>query len=328
MSTTSASAPSRPERIDYAVVHTTAYRYAAAVSLSQQLLHLAPRDVPRQHCRDHALRIEPTPARRSDDIDPFGNPLTRLEFDRPHAALVITSSMQVTCEARATPLDTADSPSWESVVDGFRYRPGSAPGAEVLDAARHRFESPYVRIKTRFTEYARDCFEPQRPLLEAAYALMQKIHREFAYDPAATEVETPLLDVFARRRGVCQDFAHVLLACLRSLGLAARYVSGYLRTTPRPGKPRLVGADASHAWVSLYCPRQGWVDFDPTNDMIPQLAHITLAWGRDFGDVSPLRGVILGGGSHVLKVGVTVTPGPGADGRHGTPPDAPVRPVA
>jgi transglutaminase-like putative cysteine protease len=312
MSTTSASAPSRPEHVTYEVVHTTAYRYAAAVSLSQQLLHLAPRDVPRQRCRGHALRIEPAPARRRDDLDPFGNPLTRLEFDRPHAALVITSSMQVTRESRETPLDVADSPAWEEVVECLRYRAGTAPGADVLEAARYRFESPYVRIKTMLAEYARDCFPPRRPLLEATFALMQKIHREFAYDPAATEIETPLLDVFARRRGVCQDFAHLLLACLRSLGLAARYVSGYLRTTPRPGKPRLVGADASHAWISLYCPRQGWVDFDPTNHMIPQLAHITLAWGRDFGDVSPLRGVILGGGTHVLKVGVTVTPGAGA----------------
>lgn len=328
MSTTSASAPSRPERVDYAIVHTTAYRYAAAVSLSQQLLHLAPRAVPRQQCHAHDLRIEPAPARRSDGRDPFGNPLTRLEFDRPHAALVITSSMQVSCEARAMPLDLADSPAWEDVVDAFRYRPACAPGADLLDAARYRFESPYVRIKTMFAEYARDCFLPQRPLLDAAHALMRKIHREFAYDPAATEVETPLLDVFARRRGVCQDFAHILLACLRSLGLAARYVSGYLRTTPRPGKPRLVGADASHAWVSLHCPRQGWVDFDPTNDMIPRLAHITVAWGRDFGDVSPLRGVILGGGSHVLKVGVTVTPAAGSDGDRGLPPDAPPRPVA
>ena len=165
-----------------------------------------------------------------------------------------------------------------------------------------------MRLKRQFAAFAADCFPPGRPLLAGAEALMGKIHREFAFDAEATQVATPLVEVLQRRRGVCQDFAHLMLACLRSLGLSARYVSGYLLTQPPPGQPRLIGADASHAWVSVYCPRHGWVDFDPTNAVLPNLEHITLAWGRDFADVSPLRGVILGGGSHDPEVRVTVQP--------------------
>ena len=173
---------------------------------------------------------------------------------------------------------------------------------------RYRFASPYVGLDAAFEVFAADCFPPERPLLEAVQALMQKIHGEFTFDASATLVATPLLTVLEQRRGVCQDFAHLMLACLRSRGLAARYVSGYLLTQPPPGQARLVGADASHAWVSVYCPSNGWVDFDPTNNLLPALEHITLAWGRDFADVSPLRGVILGGGHHDPDVQVTVTP--------------------
>lgn len=308
MSMTSASAPSPPEPVACRVVHATAYRYAQPVSLSQQLLHLAPRDVPRQRCNAQALHIEPAPSRRLDGTDVFGNPLTRLEFDRPHEVLRIVSELRIERLPRATALEPSASPAWEEVVAALAYRAGKRPDAATLDAVRYRFQSPYVRVKHVFADYAGDCFSPGRPLLEAAIALMRKLHGGFTYDPKATEIDTPLLDVFAAKRGVCQDYAHVMLACLRSLGLAARYVSGYLRTTTRPGRPRLVGADASHAWVSLYCPGEGWVDFDPTNDLLPELAHVSVAWGRDFGDVSPLRGVILGGGAHELEVGVAVTP--------------------
>ena len=308
MSTTSASAPSPPEHVACRVVHATAYRYAQPVSLSQQLLHLAPRDVPRQRCSAQTLHIEPAPSRRLDGTDAFGNPLVRLEFDRPHEVLRIVSELRIERVRRETALDPSASPAWEDVAAALAYRAGNRPEAAALEAVRYRFQSPYVRIKRLFADYAGDCFTPRRPLLDAGIALMRKLHRDFRYDPKATEIDTPLTEVFATKRGVCQDYAHVMLACLRSLGLAARYVSGYLRTTPRPGGPRLVGADASHAWVSLYCPRSGWVDFDPTNDLLPELAHITVAWGRDFGDVSPLRGVILGGGAHELEVGVAVTP--------------------
>ncbi len=298
--------------ITYDVVHRTEYRYGAPVSLSQQLLHLAPRDTPRQARLAHALVVDPAPSRRVDGEDAFGNPLTRLDFDRPHDTLAITARLRVRVEAGAA-FDPLESPAWEDVVAALAYRGGEALDEAHLEAMRYRVESPYVRIKTVFADYARPCFTPGRPLLDAAQALMQAIHADFTYSPEATQIATPLLDVFEKRHGVCQDFAHVMLACLRSLGLSARYVSGYLRTTPVEGKPRLVGADASHAWVSVFCPRQGWVDFDPTNRVVPSLQHVTLAAGRDFGDVSPLRGVILGGGAHELEVAVMVMPVEPAD---------------
>jgi transglutaminase-like putative cysteine protease len=165
-----------------------------------------------------------------------------------------------------------------------------------------------VHLKRSFVEFSESCFPPGRPLLLGVQALMEKIFNEFTFDAEATQVATPLVEVLEKRRGVCQDFAHLMLACVRSRGLAARYISGYLLTQPPPGQPRLIGADASHAWVSVFCPVLGWVDFDPTNNVQPALEHITLAWGRDFSDVSPLRGVILGGGSHDPEVRVTVMP--------------------
>jgi transglutaminase-like putative cysteine protease len=165
-----------------------------------------------------------------------------------------------------------------------------------------------VRNKRELGAWTASCFPPGAPLLRGVRALMDRIHRELKFDPTATSVSTPVMDVFANKRGVCQDFAHLMLSCLRSLGLAARYVSGYVLTRPPPGRPRLVGADASHAWVSVYCPEQGWVDADPTNAVFPSLEHVTLGWGRDYDDVIPMRGVLLGGGEHELDVAVTVVP--------------------
>lgn len=290
----------------YRVMHDTHYRYAAPVSLAQQLAHLWPRESSWQHCLSRQLTISPEPTRRRDEQDVFGNPLTRLAFERPHGELEVSARLEVEVLARPA-IDLATSPSWESARDSLGYS-GQPLNTERLEASRFRFESPAVRIKHAFVLFADDCFTPGRPLLQAVDALMRKIFTDFTFDPAATQVATPLLEVLEKRRGVCQDFAHLMLACLRSRGLAARYVSGYLLTQPPPGQPRLIGADASHAWVSVYCPRFGWVDFDPTNAVLPNLEHITLAWGRDFSDVSPLRGVILGGGSHDPEVRVTVLP--------------------
>ncbi|MDH1055800.1 transglutaminase family protein [Aquipseudomonas alcaligenes] len=294
------------KRALYQVLHDTHYRYSAPVSLAQQLAHLWPRDCARQLCQEHRLTVTPQPTARQDGLDTFGNPLTRLVFERPHEQLRVIASLRVEVLARES-LVLDDSPVWESVVAALGYS-GQPLALELLEAARYRFQSPYVHLKRLFADYAADCFAPGRPLLRAAQLLMQKIFREFTFDAAATQVATPLVQVLEQRRGVCQDFAHLMLACLRSQGLAARYVSGYLLTQPPPGQPRLIGADASHAWISLYCPRHGWVDFDPTNNLLPNLEHITLGWGRDFADVSPLRGVILGGGSHDPDVRVTVTP--------------------
>ncbi|WP_273808841.1 MULTISPECIES: transglutaminase family protein [unclassified Pseudomonas] len=290
-------------RVRYRIQHDTHYRYAAPVSLSQQLLHLLPRDCGWQRCLSRQLVILPQPTQRQDAWDAFGNPLTRLSFERPHDELYVGTELEVEVDSRAG-LRLADSPAWEGVRDGLRY-----PAARVsLDVHHFRFESPAVPLDGIFARFAEDCFPPGRPLLSGCSALMEKIHREFRFDATATQVATPLREVLEHRHGVCQDFAHLMLACLRALGLVARYVSGYLLTRPPPGKPRLIGADASHAWVSVHCPRLGWVDFDPTNDVLPDLEHITLAWGRDFTDVSPLRGVILGGGDHDPVVEVTVTP--------------------
>ena len=290
----------------YQILHDTHYRYAAPVSLAQQLAHLWPRACAWQRNHEQQLQVSPQPCQRQDALDVFGNPLTRLVFERPHDELKVSARLRVEVLARDE-LDLTQSPAWEQACTALRYS-GQALLPGVLEAARYRFESPYVHLKQVFAAYAADCFPAGRPLLLATQALMQKIFAEFSFDAAATQVATPLLQVLEERRGVCQDFAHLMLACLRSRGLAARYVSGYLLTRPPPGQPRLVGADASHAWVSVFCPSQGWVDFDPTNNLRPALEHITLAWGRDFSDVSPLRGVILGGGSHDPEVQVTVMP--------------------
>ena len=291
----------------YHVVHETRYDYESHVSLSRQLLHLAPRDAASdcawQTCDEHRLLITPVPTLQFARVDAFGNPITQIAIEAPHSSLVVRAESLIEVRPRA-PAEH-DSPAWNSVREALAY--GAQPVR--LDALRYLFESPYVRVKHEFAAYAAPCFAPERPLLEAVHGLMSRIYTEFEYDTEATTVSTPVLQVLAEKRGVCQDFAHLMLSCLRSLGLAARYVSGYLLTQPPPGQPRLVGADASHAWVSVYCPTSEiWVDFDPTNNVLPGTQHITLAWGRDFGDVSPLRGVILGGGAHELDVAVTVTP--------------------
>jgi transglutaminase-like putative cysteine protease len=290
----------------YQILHDTHYRYASSVTLAQQLAHLWPRDCPWQRNHEQQLLVSPLPCQRQDALDVFGNPLTRLVFERPHDELKVSARLKVEVLARPA-LNVQDSPAWEAACSALRYS-GQALAPGVLDAARFRFESPYVHLKQVFADFAAECFNPGRPLLAAVDGLMLKIFSEFSFDAAATQVATPLLQVLEERRGVCQDFAHLMLACLRSLGLSARYISGYLLTQPPPGQPRLIGADASHAWISVFCPQHGWVDFDPTNNIRPALEHITLAWGRDFADVSPLRGVILGGGSHDPEVQVTVMP--------------------
>ncbi|WP_426233224.1 transglutaminase family protein [Pseudomonas sp. TWP3-2] len=290
----------------YQILHDTCYHYDSPVSLAQQLAHLWPRECAWQRCTEQQLLISPQPSARRDELDVFGNPLTRLAFERPHDELQVNARLTVEVLARPTP-DFNLSPAWELTRNSLTY--SSQPlSVEVLEACRYRFQSPYVHLKRSFVEFSESCFPAGRPLMLGVQALMQKIFTEFTFDAEATQVATPLVEVLERRRGVCQDFAHLMLACVRSRGLAARYISGYLLTQPPPGQPRLIGADASHAWVSVYCPVLGWVDFDPTNNVQPALEHITLAWGRDFSDVSPLRGVILGGGSHDPEVRVTVMP--------------------
>jgi transglutaminase-like putative cysteine protease len=289
----------------YRVRHQTVYHYGGSVAHSHQLLHLTPRDSANQICHSRELALNPEPSTRRDDVDAFGNFVTRLEYDLPHECLEVLAEIGVEVSALREVTDSETS-AWETVRDALTYSARPMPAA-YFDACRFRMESSYVRVKQTFGDYAADCFVPGRPLLICAESLMHKIHREFSYAPGTTSISTSAIEAFEARRGVCQDFAHIMLACLRSRGLAARYVSGYLRTTPPPGSDAAVlGADASHAWVSVFCPPFGWIDLDPTNDVRVGTGHIVIAWGRDFGDVSPLRGVIVGGGRHRLSVRVSV----------------------
>jgi transglutaminase-like putative cysteine protease len=299
----------------YRVRHDTEYRYGTPVLLSYQLLRLTPRACAWQSCHTHSLVVTPAPAEREEREDYFGNREVQLALDTPHGELLVEAHSTVTVHAHAPDPERTPGAAWETVRAALH-----APRDEAsLCACEFLYESPHVRISQEIARFAAPHFAAGKPLLSAALELMARIHREFEFDPEATTVATPLEDVLEERRGVCQDFAHLTIACLRAQGLAARYVSGYLLTNPPPGKPRLVGADASHAWVSLFVPGLGWVDLDPTNNLLPDTRHITLAWGRDFSDVSPLRGVILGGGEHEVEVRVTVEP---VESPQGTPPAA------
>ena len=289
----------------YRVIHETRYRYASPVSLSRQNLHLTPRDCPWQDCLAHRIAIDPEPPQTRSRLDHFGNPVVQFDIEAPHDHLIVRARSAVAVRSRRPAGALPESPCWEDAAAALAY--GARPVH--VEASRFLFESPYVRIKSEFSAYSRPSFGARRPLFDAVFDLMCRIHDEFEFDASATTVSTPVLSLLEDKRGVCQDFAHLMLSCLRSQGLAARYVSGYLLTQPPPGQQRLIGADASHAWISVYCPNGGiWVDFDPTNRLLPDTQHVTLAWGRDFGDVSPLRGVILGGEAQAPDVAVTVLP--------------------
>lgn len=287
----------------YRIVHKTTYKYRYAVSLGNHVACLTPRSLPYHRCAWSELRIRPVPATRSERVDYFGNRLSLFTVQEPHKQLVVEALSEVTIDGEAAawpgrPL------AWEEVVASL---PGDCSPASV-EAYQFVFESPRIRPNAEFAAYARESFAPGRLFTEALLDLTARIYKDFRFDSKATNVRTPTEEVFRKRRGVCQDFAHLQIACLRSLQLPARYVSGYLRTYPPPGRPRLIGADASHAWVSAYCPGTGWLDVDPTNNLVPFQSHVTLAWGRDYGDVSPLRGLILGGRDHTLRVGVDMEP--------------------
>ena len=291
----------------YRVHHHTAYQYAAPVQVARHVLHLSPRQCAWQTVLAKTVAVDPIPDAEFFRMDGFGNPLICIELSHPHTHLNIDSIMELNVAARPWAGATETSAPWEVVRDRMVYHAG-AVDEELCHALRQRFESPNVRVKHELEIFAQPSFDPGRPVLEATADLMARIHSEFTYDPEATDVGTSVLEVLERKRGVCQDFAHLMIGSLRAIGLSARYVSGYLRTDPPAGQPRMVGADASHAWVAVYVPDLGWVEFDPTNDCLADQRHLVLGWGRDFSDVSPVRGVIQGGGEHTLDVGVTVTP--------------------
>jgi transglutaminase-like putative cysteine protease len=282
--------------VTYDIVHTTRYQYDESVSVSHHLAHLNPRSLPHQDCLHHELHIEPAPVVTRTRLDYFGNAMTFFVMEGAHKGLTVRARSRVVIRPASRPAP-ASTPPWEA---------GRDHDALPLDAIECVFDSTSIQATEELAAYARPSFPSGRPLLEAVIELTRRIHEDFTFDPQATTVGTPLSDVFRLRRGVCQDFARLEIACLRSLGLAAHYVSGYLETVLPPGTPRLTGADASHAWLAVYCPGPGWIDVDPTNNVLPSTAHVTLAWGRDYSDVSPIRGVMLGGGSHSLQVSVDV----------------------
>lgn len=285
------------------ISHVTHYDYASRVDLAMHLLHLQPLSRADQQLEDFRLDIDPPATRNQASLDYFGNPQHHLTLTTPHHALTVRAESRVRRLAAATP-NPSVSPAWESVRAAMRYRAGQP----WLPAAEFCFPSAFVPLHPAFQAYAQLEFTPGRPLLEAAIGLMARIHHEFTYATASTDLTTPALEAFSRRQGVCQDFAHIMIACLRSLGLPARYVSGYLLTQPPPGQPRLLGVDASHAWLAVWCPQHDWVELDPTNNLIAAQSHAVIACGRDYADVAPLRGVIQGGGSHTLSVAVSVAP--------------------
>lgn len=289
--------------MNYRITHRTTYEYAEPVAVSHHAARVEPRVTAVQSRTDWRIAISPEPAVQVQRPDFFGNRVCFFAIQELHAKMEVTATSVVSVEERDVPAPALSEP-WEQVAQ--RYRDPVAAAA--IAPFQFVFGSPLVQPRPEFADYARESFPAGRPLLAAVADLNRRIHADFAYDPVATTIATPLAEVWEKRRGVCQDFAHFAIACLRSLGLPASYVSGYLRTLPPAGKPRLVGADATHAWFSVHCPNFGWVDFDPTNNCQPSGEHITVAFGRDFSDVSPVMGILTGGGSHTVKVSVDVEP--------------------
>ena len=287
---------------DYVVRHSTVYRYNQNVPESLHLMHLRPRDTPRQRVVEANLTVAPEPSAWIKRRDAFGNETDWVSLDDAHDTLTVSASALV--EASPLPQSWGETEAWERV----RERLADPSDAAARDAVAYLFDSPMIWFQSDVAAYAMKSFAPGRPILDAARDLMIRIQKDFRYDTGVTDVSTPVDKVFAIRAGVCQDLAHVGIAALRSIGLAARYVSGYLLTQPPPGKEKMLGSDASHAWFSVWCPPVGWVDFDPTNAVLPSDQHITLAFGRDYSDVAPIAGIVFGGGDHVIEVGVDVIP--------------------
>jgi len=288
----------------YEIRHQTVYTYEDSVSLSNHLARMAPREDASQELQWHELDIDPPPATLQGHTDYFGNKVLYFAMKGAHKKLTVTAQSRVRVWPKPLP-DPQSTPSWEYIKHTCRANTLSADA----EAGEFSFPSPKINQGNQFAAYAAISFFTGRSVLEAAMDLNTRIYHEFTFDPKATDVATPVEEAFEKKRGVCQDFAHILIACVRSIGLPARYVSGYLETQPPPGKPKMVGADASHAWASVWCGEvAGWVDLDPTNNCIPAERHVKVAYGRDFSDVSPLRGVAFGHGAHTLKFAVDVNP--------------------
>lgn len=283
----------------YRVSHVSNYAYGSPVDLAAHMLHLRPRPLPWQRVLSDRIVAEPEGARRRDAEDHFGNIVTWLFLDRPHADFIVTAESVVDVSYPELPHGT---PSWETIVEAA-LAVGAGPAAE------YRFDSPMAPAVAETRDYAQTSFSKGRPVLDALRDLNQRIYNEFRFRSGVTTISTPVSQVMKRREGVCQDFTHLMVSALRGLGLPARYNSGYIRTKPPPGQKRRQGADQSHAWVGAWLgPEHGWVDLDPTNGIVVHEEHVLLGWGRDYGDVSPVQGTILGGGVHHLKVAVDIEP--------------------
>ena len=288
----------------YRIFHRTRYVYQGNVPIGYNRVYLSPRNCPQQECLRTQLDVTPVPAMFTHRaFDYYGNDVQYFSVQEPHDTLDITAQSEVIVTPNLQPA-LESSPPWEQVRDMLRQ----ASTEEILDAYQYVFPSEFVPVSAELAEYSAPSFTPGRPILEAVVDLTHRIFTEFTYDPAATTIATPVKTVLANRRGVCQDFAHLQIACLRSMGLASRYVSGYIAPKRADSDTEMIGAQASHAWLSVFVPGHGWVDVDPTNDVLPTTEHITLAWARDYDEVSPVRGVILGGGTQTLEVAVHVTP--------------------
>lgn len=301
----------------YQITHTTLYQYSQPVGLCQNEAKLRPRNFWRQQCNKHRMDIQPSPSDFHERMDYFGNHVTYFAVQQPHTQLTVTAISDVSLFPNANELNACGQLTWEQARNLLQETPAFSQSqnqsGQVAEqnqvfyyAKQCLLDSPMVNVSPELANYAQPSFQPNRLLVDVVYDLMSRIYQDFSYDPTFTDIATPLSEVLSHRRGVCQDFAHLAIGCLRAYGLAARYISGYLETLTQPGKPRLVGADASHAWFSVYVPGFGWLDFDPTNNTMPSDQHIALAWGRDYSDVTPLKGIAFGGGQHSLSVSVDV----------------------
>ena len=285
----------------YRITHTTAYDYSEDVTLCHNIARLLLRNTGKQNCLASRLEIEPKPSSMLEWKDLFGNRQVNFSIETPHDRLVVKATSEVELETGKV-MDMQFPVSWENAVEMMT----TEKDPETIEARLYRLHTDFTEASPEIVAYAKPSFTPGRTLIESVEDLMHRINRDFTYDPGFTTIATPLHDVIAHKRGVCQDFAHLAIACLRARGLAARYVSGYIETLPPEGEEKLVGVDASHAWFSVYIPQRGWMDFDPTNAQIPLDQHITTAWGRDYADVAPLKGVVYGGGKTRLEVAVNV----------------------
>jgi transglutaminase-like putative cysteine protease len=294
--------------VRYQVTHRTDYRYDDVVTASYSEAHLVPRSLPFQQIIESRLDVDPVPSDRTEHVDFYGNRVSWFSIDSPHTVLSVTATTVVDV-VRPAPPDVTATPAWDRVGDLVRADPALDPDGTVRDLA---LDSPLVRTSDTLRGYALPSFAPGTPVAVAAIDLCTRIHRDFTYRPGATTIATGVDEVLARGEGVCQDFAHLAVACLRALGLPARYVSGYLETRPPPGQPKLQGADASHAWAAVFVPAETggwWLEIDPTNDAVPDDRYIVTAWGRDYSDVPPIKGVLYSGGSNqTLRVSVDVIP--------------------